>query len=690
MDTLTSADDAAPSLEETHGGITPPTGWRYVPGLDGIRALAVIVVLAFHAGMGWFGGGLLGVDLFFVLSGFLITSLLVSEFRSSGTIRFTTFYARRARRLLPALVVTMLMVAAFALLVADPGSRANIRGDAFATMGYVANWRYVLTGQNYFVFFGAPSPLLHTWSLAVEEQFYLVWPALALFVLRRRGTNALFVTAVLLAVASAIEGYVLLHTGASTTRMYYGTDLRVQEVMVGAALAAWWGGTQGTAHKPHRSVEPSELTHVKRAFAALGVVGLLGLLWAIHTVNGQSDFLYGGGFFLVALLGVSVIASVVKAPRGPVGRVLSLRPVRYVGQISYGLYLYHFPIFLAFNAKSHLEGNALLAAKFATTFVVAAASARFIEQPVRRGLLVTTRQARVVVPAVTLALIGILVVCTLPSIGAEAAFPEHVTPAMIKRLPPPNGPLPASEQTSTVMFGDSMALLVATGLQVDSRSWGVTISNEARIGCDLLPPTLIQFAGGTPSPSPTGCLGWQKSWPTIIAKQRPDVVTIAVGRWEVIDRLIDGHWRTIASPVLQQQILTALDQAITISSAKGAKVVLFTLPYVKGVVTQSNGEPLDLNQHWRTDLYNHLVRVAAARHPGVATVIDENKMLDPNGQFVDYLGGIRVRDTDEEHPSVAGGMYLRPQILPILHLLGTQAAHDRAAARSRPAGRSNR
>jgi len=680
MDTLTSADEGAAPLDEAPGGITPPSGWRYVPGLDGVRALAVLVVLAFHAGMGWFGGGLLGVDLFFVLSGFLITSLLVSEFRSSGTIRFTTFYARRARRLLPALVVTMLMVAAFALLVADPGSRANIRGDALATMGYVANWRYVLTGQNYFVFFGAPSPLLHTWSLAVEEQFYLVWPALALLVLRRRGTTALFVTAVILAVASAVEGYVLLHTGASTTRMYYGTDLRVQEVMVGAALAAWWGGTQGSAHRRHRSTAPSEHRGTKTAFAALGIAGLLGLVWAIHAVNGQSNFLYGGGFFLIALLGVAVIASVVKAPRGPVGVLLSLRAMRYIGQISYGLYLYHFPIFLALNAKSHLSGNALLAAKFAATFVVAAASARFIEQPVRQGRLVTTAQARVVVPAMTIALIAIIAVCTLPSIGAEAAFPERVTPAMIKRLPPPNPPLPASEQINAVMFGDSMALLVATGLQVDSRSWGVQISNEAKIGCDLLPPTLIQFAGGTPSPSPSGCAGWQTSWPKTIATKHPDVVTIGVGRWEVIDRLINGHWRSIASPILQHQILTALDEAITISSARGAKVALFTLPYVKGVVTQTNGQPLDLNQKWRTDTFNHLLRVAAARHPGVAVVIDESEMLDPHGQFVDYLGGIRVRDTDEEHPSVAGGMYLRPQILPVLHLLGTEAAQRRAGA----------
>jgi peptidoglycan/LPS O-acetylase OafA/YrhL len=670
MDMTTTTTDDAAAAGEAPAGISPPSGWRYVPGLDGIRALAVLSVLAFHAGVSGIGGGLLGVDIFFVLSGFLITSLLVTEFSLTATIGFLAFYGRRARRLLPALAVTLLMVAFYALLVADPGTRATIRGDAFATMAYVANWRFIITHQNYFVFFGPPSPLLHTWSLAVEEQFYLVWPALSLFVLKRRGANGLFVVAVILAIGSAIDSFVLLHTGASTTRMYYGTDLRVQEVMVGAALAAWWGGTQGEGHKAHRTSAPSEHKASRQALSVAGILGLGGLLWALHAVNGMSSFLYGGGFLLIAGLTALVIASVVKLPDGIVGQVLSLRPLRYIGQISYGLYLYHYPIFLAMTAKSHLTGNALLAAKFAVTFAVAAASARLIEEPVRRHRALSSRRLLIALPIVTAVVIAALVVCTLPGVGAEAAIPQKVTKQLRTSLPAPGPPLPADQQVRAVVFGDSMTEVATLGLSVSSSSWGVRLINDAAVGCDLLPQAMIEFQGGPPTPMSTGCLGWQQHWAQIIASEDPDVVIIGVGRWEVLNRLIDGQWDTIADAPLQQEISTALDQAIKVASAGGAQVVLLTLPYVKGTSTQPDGSAWDLNQPWRTDEFNSLVRQAAARHPGVATVVDENKILDPKGVYTDFIGSIRVRNTDEEHPTVGGGMYMRPLVLPVVHRLG--------------------
>ena len=177
------------------------------------------------------------MDIFFVLSGFLITSLLIGEWSNSGTVRFRAFYERRARRLLPALFVTMLVIAAYAQWFALPSTLSSLRGDAIATLAYVANWRFIATGANYFVRFGPPSPLLHTWSLAVEEQFYLVWPALALVVMRRRGRRGLAAVAALGVVVSTVITTVLFHHGVSVTSLYYGTQTRVQEVMVGALLA---------------------------------------------------------------------------------------------------------------------------------------------------------------------------------------------------------------------------------------------------------------------------------------------------------------------------------------------------------------------------------------------------------------------------------------------------------------------
>ena len=276
--------EPAPAVSNSEVGLTGP----HIRGLDGIRAVAVVGVLGFHGGVPGFGGGLLGVDIFFVLSGFLITSLLVGEWARTGTLSFRRFYERRARRLLPGLFILLLLVAAYAQWFAETDTLSTLRGDALATILYVANWRFIFSGQSYFVHFGPPSPLLHTWSLAVEEQFYLVWPAVALFTLRRGGRRSLAVVAGIAMVASAVLTPVLLHQGVSVSRLYYGTDTRVQEVMAGALLAI---------------AAPAIARHARAwrwPVTALGGLGALFLLWALHSVSGQGNFLYQGGFLLVA------------------------------------------------------------------------------------------------------------------------------------------------------------------------------------------------------------------------------------------------------------------------------------------------------------------------------------------------------------------------------------------------------
>ncbi len=340
----------------------------HVAGLDGIRAVAVIGVLGFHAGASGFGGGLLGVDIFFVLSGYLITSLLVAEWGRTGTVAFLRFYERRARRLLPGLFLLLLLVAVYAQWFAEPDTLSTLRGDAFATLAYVANWRFVFSGQSYFVHFGPPSPLLHTWSLAVEEQFYLVWPGVALLVLRWRGRRALAVVAAAGIVLSAALTVVLFHHGVSVTRLYYGTDVRTQEVMVGALLAiclpAFVRWVQGSSRSTRRTVH--------MAVAVLGVVAALALLWALHAVSGQGGFLYQGGFLLVATATAGVILLVVVRPRAVVSRILSLGVLGYIGRISYGLYLYHYPLFLMIdNQHTGLTGAALLAVRLGATAAAA-------------------------------------------------------------------------------------------------------------------------------------------------------------------------------------------------------------------------------------------------------------------------------------------------------------------------------
>ena len=219
---------------------------QYVPALDGVRGIAVAAVLLFHGG--YLAGGFLGVDLFFVLSGFLITSLLLADGSGAGRIRLAHFWARRARRLFPALGATLLGVALYAMLFASPEERADIRADAWATMLYVPNWRAVFAERDYWALFRTPSPLQHTWSLGIEEQFYLVWPlALAgvLAVCGRRTPRAVCVGSLALAAASVAAMWTL-YDPRNPSRVYFGTDTRAAAILLGGALAAWQASTGPT------------------------------------------------------------------------------------------------------------------------------------------------------------------------------------------------------------------------------------------------------------------------------------------------------------------------------------------------------------------------------------------------------------------------------------------------------------
>ena len=243
--------------------MTQPTGARsrapsipYQPALDGLRGVAVAAVLLYHGGVTWMDGGFLGVDIFFTLSGFLITTLLLVEWGRTRTIRLGAFWLRRARRLLPALGLVLLGIALYAAFVASQGQLAGIRTDSFSTIGYVANWRFVLSGQGYFEEFATPSPFRHMWSLAIEEQFYLVWPFIVLGLLhwrpKLRFLTRLFVGS---AVASALLMAVLFRSDRDPSRVYYGTDTRAQALLVGAALAAaLLGARQRSRSRPIRSV----------------------------------------------------------------------------------------------------------------------------------------------------------------------------------------------------------------------------------------------------------------------------------------------------------------------------------------------------------------------------------------------------------------------------------------------------
>ena len=358
-------------------------GQRYMPGLDGLRALAVLAVIAFHEQLGWAPGGLLGVGVFFTLSGYLITDLLLGQWTARGRLALADFWARRARRLLPALFVMLAVVTAWVTLF-DQARLAVLRGADAAAATYSSNWYLIIQGQSYFARFAPPQPLDHLWSLAVEEQFYLAWPWLLLAGLllvrkarrgRAGGVAWLALPTLALAACSACAMLVLYHPGLDPTRVYEGTDTRAAGLLIGAALAMTWPSRRPA---PGRAVRG--LLDVG-GFAGLAVIALM--IWR----TGQySPFLYRGGLVLLSFASAAVIAAVA-VPGALTGRVLGWGPLRWLGVRSYGIYLWHYPVIVLTTPANATENLARAAWQTAVTIAAAALSWRYIEEPIRRGAL---------------------------------------------------------------------------------------------------------------------------------------------------------------------------------------------------------------------------------------------------------------------------------------------------------------
>jgi peptidoglycan/LPS O-acetylase OafA/YrhL len=349
----------------------------YLPGLDGLRALAVLAVLAYHAEVSWMPGGFLGVEIFFVISGYLITAILLRENRRGGRISLRRFYLRRARRLLPALVLCIVatMLVAFLLV---PEEVHSLRDDALASLAYVSNWHLVLSDVSYFESFGRPSLFLHIWSLGVEEQFYLLWPLLLIAALalgRRRAAAVLAVGGV---VVSTVLMALLLDPH-DPNRVYYGTDTRAAGFLLGAALAMWWS--------PWR-LAPAVTRSSRRLLDVVGAVAVGGLVVLLVYVSEFDLRLYRGGFLVVALCSAVAIAVAVH-PGSRVRKVLGITPLVWIGLRSYGIYLWHFPIFMLTRPGFEVPDWPLVVntLRVVATLVVADLSFRLVEMPIRNGAL---------------------------------------------------------------------------------------------------------------------------------------------------------------------------------------------------------------------------------------------------------------------------------------------------------------
>ncbi len=345
---------------------------RYMPGLDGLRALAVLAVMAYHVQLSWTPGGLLGVGVFFVLSGYLITDILLDQHRRLHRIDLKQFWMRRARRLLPALWLVLLAVVAW-VLIFNPAEVASVRQDVLAALFYVSNWWYIYHHVSYFAQYGPPSPLTNLWSLAVEEQFYLLWPLLLVVGLRTIPKRWMLVAAVvLLALSSAVAMAVLYHPGANPNRVYYGTDTRAFGLLIGAALAFIW---------PSRHLPP--LSRAQRTFLEVaGFTGLLVFLAMTGLTNEYETFLYRGGMAMLAVFSAVLVAAAAY-PGTAIGSILGIKPLRWLGVRSYAIYLWHYPVILLTSpvGSGFAPWRALW--QVSASIILAALSWHFIEDPIR-------------------------------------------------------------------------------------------------------------------------------------------------------------------------------------------------------------------------------------------------------------------------------------------------------------------
>jgi peptidoglycan/LPS O-acetylase OafA/YrhL len=352
---------------------------RYMPGLDGLRAVAVLAVIAFHEQFSWAPGGMLGVGVFFTLSGYLITDLLLNRWLATGGLHLAKFWLARARRLLPALFVMLAIVTAWVTLL-DRARLGNLRGAVAAAATYSSNWYAIVQGQSYFARFAPPQPLDHLWSLAVEEQFYLIWPWLLLLgvICLRQRTVAemrwLALPTLALAGISAFAMYTLYQPAVDATRVYEGTDTRACGLLIGAALAMVWPSVA--------AARASKIwTHV---LDGPGIAGLIVIGLMVWRVGQYSPFLYRGGIVLLSFATAGVLAASA-CPASITGMALGWRPLRWIGVRSYGIYLWHYPVIVLTSPANGPDSLPRVAAQIAASVGIAALSWKFVEEPVRHG-----------------------------------------------------------------------------------------------------------------------------------------------------------------------------------------------------------------------------------------------------------------------------------------------------------------
>jgi len=661
-------------LPDTSRGTQVPREPRRqrIPALDGMRAFAIVAVLLYHANFSWAQGGFLGVDVFFVLSGFLITGLLVGEHSRTGRIRLRIFYLHRARRLLPALYTVLAGVCLYVVLFL-PKEAAAFREDAAAALGYATNWWLIAGKQSYFGGTGRQSLLINLWSLAVEEQFYVVWPLVLCVLLNLRGarrhgrkTTSLWpalIGTVVLAAASA-TAMKKLYSPLDPSRVYYGSDTRAFELLIGAGLALCVAaaGSRRNA-RTAQSRTPASVPTPRWRIAVrdcLGFCALVALGFAVVAVPASTNWLYPAG--LLAVCGAAVLVIRAAMSGGLFAKALAAKPLVWLGERSYSLYLWHWPVFDVTRPGSDLslpvpEDFAL---RIAVSLFLAHMTFMCIERPIRRGALgravarcrVSLRARRLALPAFATALALGLVACAgglgyaltgvaqrnpvnpnaiaigpgpaltlavptaspTPSTSTTPTAPTVVSTAIPTAMPPP----PAHPPT-VAFVGDSQGMTLLLNKPANTGEYLDTIDDTTE-GCGFLDGD-ITSRDGEERDLNDGCSGAVASWASKIASQHPDMVILMIGGWDEFNDKVNGVELTFGSAAWDANYNARLAAAVSGLRATGVpRIEIALLPCYRPVPEPGSGYWPERGDDWRTRHVNALltayVQAQAQTGPG--------------------------------------------------------------------------
>lgn len=617
--------------------------YGYSPALDGLRGVFILLFIAFHFGLTALEGMWVTINLFFVLSGFLIFRLLTAEQIRYGSIDVLAFYRRRIRRLVPALLVMLAAVSAWGALFAPDGVRRKLGGDVLATLGYVMNWRLIAQGDQYFGTAGGASPLRHAWTLAIEEQFYLLAPLvlIALIALtrsRRLTVGVLCAGAVVSALWTAHLGF---HDQSDYPRVYYGSDTRAQALFIGAAIGVLSGPVAG--RRRPRDL-PMPLIQVG------GLVGLVSSVISFAVVTPYSEWMFNRGGMLAFGIGSALLVLACADRRPNATRaVFSWRPLAFVGERTYGLYLWHFPIHQALAAT--VIGESLVVnfvASMVLTVVVAHLSYTHLEEPIIRkgirGILPRVRRPLLVsiVPVVLVAVLGVGLVRTAPEgQGAEQATGEMPDIVDGQAEYEPGSP------SSVGVLGDSVPYYLAKRFPEDQFP-GVSIDNHAREGCDLLDEP-ISWAPGLTKKTESWCVVQKREWPKDLAKNEDEVLLLFASPLVGLPHIVDDERLWLDDERLREIITKRFETIYTQAMEAGAKQVqIVNVPcrippddIPEEVQSVLDSEPALLKEYKNPTILNGLIDDWAAKHPEDVEVVDLEGALCADG-YPETIQGLPV------------------------------------------------